>query len=204
MKIPKQQQGFTLIEALVVLVISSFTVGLLMNAYHQIMQIQQRFGVERAYAEQGAMISDWVRQIIQGLHPDYPNGPAIFKGESTEMTGQTTAPPNAQYGTSEIFSMKIVHDKNSNRSELRYKPLPDGAEIALISWSGRSGQFQYYNDAGTAFDSWPSGLENQPQLPSGISVRIMREHAPWVIFSAPRADHETPKRLRDFTGQVIY
>ena len=60
-------RGFTLIEILVVLVITGFIVAILLQALQQVFRLQTHFGSEIFHTQRGAMYTEWFRQSINGL-----------------------------------------------------------------------------------------------------------------------------------------
>ncbi len=109
------QAGITLIEVLVVLIIVGMTSGILFQALERAYQLQQRYGVELFNIQHGQMAADWYRQTIQGLHPDYPDGQNIFRGDDREFSGLTNNPLSDEYGAPTPITWKI-RDKQQHGS----------------------------------------------------------------------------------------
>ena len=65
------ERGFTLMEMLVVMLITAMITGLLMQGLQQVFQLQRRFGAELYNTQQGAMLKQWFRRTINGVLADY-------------------------------------------------------------------------------------------------------------------------------------
>ena len=81
------ERGFTLVEVLVVLVITALIASLLLQALSQVYRLQARFGAQIDQSRGGEMRADWFRQLLQGLQPDYADGRGRFSGVSNRVEG---------------------------------------------------------------------------------------------------------------------
>lgn len=197
-------RGFTLIEMLVVLLITSMVVGLLFQAMSQLLVVQRRAGEIIAKSQQGVMIEDWFRLSLQGLQPDYDSGNHKFVGLQRQMKGLTTNPLTADYGTIVPFSWAIAYDAERQYSSLKYN---DGrVETPVLTWPGDSGRFVYVDSRGEAHDTWPPPLGKKwTQLPAVIRFETKEvagsdEGERWIIVAVPRGPQQPPFRARDILG----
>ena len=100
-------RGFTLMEMLVVLVITSLAAGLLMQASTQVLGLQARLNAQLDGLRGPALGADWLRQVVQGLQPDYDDGANRFRGSARGFAGLTTNALSGSYGGLEPFAVVL-------------------------------------------------------------------------------------------------
>lgn len=188
-------RGFTLLEVLVVLVISSLVAGLLSGSLSQVMRLQQHFGSETFNLQQGAMQSAWFRQTIHGLMPEPPEGRHHFKGEARRCEGITLSPLDLAEGTLAAFEWSLRFDREAGETVLEYG---NGSERQrIMAWPGDGGAFEYLDRDGGSHEAWPPFLGQWPQLPAAVRLRIPDPAGGRVIEAAPRGPTTPPPRLKD-------
>lgn len=186
-------RGFTLLEMLVVLVITSLVTSVLMGGLQHVLWLQERFGAEAFDAQQGAMQSAWFRQTLNAMMPDRDKGPHAFRGESRECEGLTIAPLDLPEGTLAPFAWRLKFDATSARTQLLYGTADDAPEI--LSWPGNAGAFEYVDANGEAHEAWPPFLGRWPQLPS--EIRLHRGADTPLLIAVPKGPLTPPPRLQD-------
>lgn len=192
------QPGFTLVEMLVVLLIVGMVSGLLFEGTAQVMGMQQRLERQLTRLRGEALRADWLRQVVQGLQPDYADGKRIFKGSPRGFSGLTTNPLTAGYAALQPFAITLTHDAPRNSMLLAYG---NGSQAsALLTWPGGMGRLRYLDDRGKAHEDWPPPLGLWPQLPRGITLEGERDGAPWLIAAAPFGPSWPIPRPRDVVG----
>lgn len=164
----KTKAGFTLIEVLVVLIIVGLVSGILFQALERAYRLQERFGTELFGVQQAQMSADWYRQTIQGLQPDYQDGPNIFQGNDREFSGLTSNPLSAEYGAPTPITWKITNNRRAGITELVY--LEGKRETAILVWRSDEARFIYVDEQQTRHDSWPPPLGLHNQLPKQIQL----------------------------------
>lgn len=168
LRIHHKQAAFTLIEVLVVLIIVGMLSGVLFQALERAYRLQERFGTELFKVQQGQMATDWYRQSIQGLQPDYPNGNHLFRGSAQEIFALSSNPLNDDYGAPTAIQWKIKRNQPNNSNELIY--IDQQRETTLLSWRGKQARFIYLDEQLTLHESWPPPLGKFPQLPQQIQL----------------------------------
>jgi len=198
---PGSQRGFTLVEMLVVLLIVGMVSGLLFDGTAQLMGMQARLERQLTRLRGEALRADWLRQVVQGLQPDYEDGKQIFKGSPRGFSGLTTNALSAGYGAPEPFAVTLAHNAAQNSMLLGYG---NGRNASvLMSWPGNRGRFLYLDDRGEAHEDWPPPLGLWPQLPRTITLEGERDGAPWLIAAAhfgPTSPVMRQRDLLDFLG----
>jgi len=141
------------------------------------------------------MLSDWFRQSIEGMHPDYPDGKNSFHGTARSLTGLTTNPLSTYYGLPTPLHWEIAFDPISGNSRLLN--VADEHPVPILAWQGNQGQFVYLDAQGDAHDTWPPPLGQWPQLPSAIRLELTRDGAPETIMAVPMGPTTLLTRTRD-------
>ena len=151
---------------LVVLLIVGMASSLMFEGAAQVMAIRARLNQQLESLRGEALRASWLRQLVQGLQPDFADGPHKFSGSGRALSGLTTNPLSAGYGGTAPFALKIEYEAAQGRMVLRYGVDKNAPEILV--WSGDKGQLRYVDSQGETHDSWPPPLGLWPQLPSAI------------------------------------
>ena len=211
-------RGFTLMEMLVVLVITSLAAGLLMQASTQVLGLQARLNAQLDGLRGPALGADWLRQVVQGLQPDYDDGANRFRGSARGFAGLTTNALSGSYGGLEPFAVVLEHDEASNTTALRYAPgarpgvvaermsdaLPDGAAApVLMRWPGTAPRLRYWDERGEPHDEWPPAQQGRGRsLPSRITLEGGQEDVPWAVVATHMGPLWPALRPRDVVGAM--
>ncbi len=197
-------RGFTLVEMLVVLVLTSLAAGLLMEASTHVLGLQQRLNGQLERLRGPALSADWLRQVVQGLQPDYHDGAHRFTGTARGFAGLTTNALSGAYGGLEPFAVVLRHDAATDTTTLRYAPgagpgavaarladaLPQEGAVTLMRWPGNAQRLRYWDERGAAHEDWPPPLGQWRPLPSAITLEGDADGAgaPWLVV----ATHQGP------------
>lgn len=187
--------GFTLVEILVVMVLTGFIVTVLLQGLQQVMRLQTHFGAEIFSSQRGAMLTDWYRQSIAGLTPDYIDGKNRFRGESAQMHGQTLQPVTADSGAPTPFAWRIQFDAQSGTTQVRYGD--DDAAPVILSWQGSTGRFIYIAADDSTHDVWPPVFGIWPQIPKAIYLEHGKSSAIELIVASPKGPLQPLMRRLD-------
>lgn len=197
-----KSRGFTILEMLVVLIILGFITSILFQALDQIYKLQSRFGVQLAQSQQGAMYTDWFRQVVQGMQTDFVNGTEQFHGSETQFKGTTTSPLSTEYGSPKSVTIDLQYDRYDDATELLY--VVGDQKMKLFSWSGgRNSRFSYIDAKGDQHDTWPPQFGVWPQLPNMILLHFQRDGEPQVIAAAPRGSLEPKAPTIEMRGSPL-
>lgn len=192
------QPGFTLVEMLVVLLIVGMVSGLLFEGAAQLVSMQARLERQLTGLRGEALRADWLRQVVQGLQPDYADGKQIFKGSPRAFSGLTTNPLSAGYGALQPFAVTLTHEAADDSMRLSYGS--GNKATVLLSWPGGRGRLSYTDDVGKTHEEWPPPLGLWPQLPRAITLEGERDGAPWLIAAAHFGPTWPIPRARDALG----
>jgi len=190
-----QFRGFTLIEILVVLIITGFIVAILLQSLQLVFRLQTHFGSEIFRTQNGAMYSDWFRESINGLLSDDEGGKQKFRGERREMSGLTLAPLDQENGTIASFVWRLEFDVGKGLTGLYFGVAGEEQPLQILAWESNSGRFIYIDAQNEAHDNWPPFLGKWPQLPKAIFLESGTGAQLRLIVAAPRsADIPLPRR----------
>ena len=193
----RHSSGFTLLEILVVMILTSLITGILLQGLQQVYRLQVHFGEEMFAYQQGAMRIDWFRSSINGIMPDYVDGKNKFKGEPRRISGQTTAPLDAPDGALAPFVWHMDFDPKTGGMAL-YSG--DGNDAPLVlTWPGSEGRFLYLDEEGRPQEFWPPLLGKPPQVPLMVLLEMGPSAKGRRIVAVPRGpDKPWPKQSEVF------
>ena len=194
----RDQKGFTLIEILVVLIISALISGILFQALEKAYRLQARFGTEIFRVQQGQMAVGWYRQTLQGLYPDQPDGRHVFHGTDHEISGLSNNPLSDNYGTPTPLGWQIRNNRQQGTTELIYTEQKQ--ETVVLNWRGGEGRFVYIDEKFVSHDSWPPPLGQFPQLPLQIQLLAADTDDPVNVVTTVRGPATPLPRFTDFMG----
>jgi prepilin-type N-terminal cleavage/methylation domain-containing protein len=191
-----QSRGFTLLEALVVLVITSLVSVVLVQGFGLLLSARTSVQDKLVEVDEAVIEQSLFLEPLRGVVPDYPDRPHIFAGEAKRLHGMTTRPLQGRTGTPVPFTLTISYDSPSNLSTLTYQedntpPLPLG------SWQGETGAFAYRDIQGAWRETWPP--ENDPRAPqTPWLIRLERGTGfPKNMIASVNGTHRRPLRFRD-------
>lgn len=187
--------GFTLMEMLVVLLLTGMVAAILFQGLGQVLRIEARRSTQLHASRQGEMHAQWFRQCVNGLLPEYPDGENRFQGTARELRGRSLFPLEAASEAVLPIRWQLRFDPRSGRTQLRYGGVDDGPVV--LSWQGNSGRFVYFDGEGGAHDSWPPFSGTWPQLPASVLLDNGSRDEPLVVVAAPRGPQQPLPRPRD-------
>lgn len=216
----RAQAGFTLIEALITLVIASVLSLLMLQAVRSAASNAVR--IERtAQAAAGSFIAQGaLRRAIENTRAYYQNTPYAFDGDSQGFSALTVAPIDGPIGEFQRYSVRL--EPSDDGLALVYEDAD--SVLTVARWPDGEGEIQYYGaNTTSAFDSqafarlgevagaltWREVWPGQAQTPGGysnplpaalrITVRAQSGPDTVMILHMP-ANAPPPPRLEDVIG----
>ncbi|PZP27296.1 MAG: hypothetical protein DI603_22275 [Roseateles depolymerans] len=195
-----RQRGFTLLEVLVVVVITALVSGLMFQALAYVGRLQARFGEQLARGQQGAMRADWYRQLLQGVQADFSDAKRKFSGRADHLEGLSSTGLDIALGAMNWVELDLRARREGVGGEVILRV--DGKEVQLLDWrSEGAAAFSYVDDAGQVYSSWPpeslvtaKAGAPVPQLPSAIFLNVPDQAGARVIVAVPRGSRESRPR----------
>jgi general secretion pathway protein J len=173
--------GFTLVEMLVVLVLTSLIGMLLLEGLIYTLHLRSRFLEQLDDSQTGILQEYWFRSTIAGIITDYEDGEHIFQGQSRELSGLTLAALDMKAGIPTSFAWQLQYADGI--TTLRYQN-SQGDYWEVAKWSGDSGGFQYMSRDGEWHKQWPPQLgEPALQIPQVILFQGQRRQMAinWLV-----------------------
>ncbi len=191
-----RQQGFTLIEVMIALVITGMLISILVSALYYMSRVQESIHNEVVFREADLKRRAWLSGILTNCLPVTAEIGARFSGTATSIKCETSAPLSpAVRGGSAITTLSI-ENTTSGDSRLTYAEEKNDGTTApaytLHEWPQHTARFLYFNARGEKFEKWPV-KEKQPELlPGSIQLEIKNQtgapevwlfslrHTPWL------------------------
>lgn len=191
--------GFTLLEMLVVMILTGMITTLLLQGLQQVFRLQSHFGREIFNAGQGAMQIAWFRQTVNGIMPDFSGGKHQFNGQGRRFDGITNSSLHAPSGSVVPFGWRLQFDSHLGETLLIYGV--DGDAPAMMSWHGNAARFIYLDAMGAPHDSWPPFPGKWPQLPMAIRLDAIDGGSEQSIMATLLGPANTLPNLKDAENQ---
>ena len=152
MRTKRPALGYTLMEVLVVLTITALVAGVLLQSLSQVYRMQERFGVQIERSQVGVVETDWYRQIVQQLQPDYPDGTGRLRGDARAFEALGLDPFAREQGLPRLMKLSLRTD--AGRTELRLRAGDN--EVVLAQWPDLThSEFVYLDAKADRHDQWP-------------------------------------------------
>jgi prepilin-type N-terminal cleavage/methylation domain-containing protein len=177
--------GFTLVEVLVVLLITALVATLLFQALAQTYRLQARFGEQLTQSQGGTMRVDWYRQLLQGLQANFSDSTKKFSGTSQSLEGLSSSAPSVVGGAMAWIRLDIASDESPGLGG-HLKLVTNGQEVKLLSWPmGQRAEFAYLDEEGVEHDQWPPLFRTNALKNTGAGMTAELPVA--ILFKQPIA-----------------
>ncbi len=190
-----RQNGFTLLETLVVLFILSLVMTLLMQGIANIYRIRTSLGNTIINANPEVLRRQWLQNVMTAMTADSSNGSHKFTGTATEITGLTLSPLLGRSGVATPVQL-VINQREDNSCSLIYKE--EGQQpLQLGSWQQAECHFSYSSAGNSHYrnnnrekqifhSNWQYDKKHLLQLPDGILFTVTnnrKEHLS-TLFAA--------------------
>lgn len=187
-------RGFTLLEVIVVLMISGLIAAILMQGLSIMLETRLRVSGTIDNLEQAGIQTSIVTTPIRGLLPDYLDGPDVFVGDKKRIRGLTLSPLQGTAGAPTGFGMILDYDIVDDMTSLTY--YERGYDPLIIAqWPGQQGEFSYRGRAGDWAETWPPQRDGIKQTPRSVMLATGLQDTAYVI--RVMAPHDRVGRLQD-------
>jgi len=187
--------GFTLLEALVVLVITSLVSVVLVQGFGLVLSARTSVENKLTDVDQAILQNNILLEPLRGIVPDYPNQPNVFGGAETELRGLTTRPLQGRTGTPVGFKLTFDYDSSRDETRLTYQEV--NAEAKVVGrWEGHRGTFAYRDRTGPWSEVWPPPTADSSQTPWLIRVEVGTGF-PSTFIASLNTTHQRRPRFAD-------
>lgn len=172
--------GFTLLEALVTLVIVSLMVALLMQALSQVLNLRERVLRHQMEARVAALQERWFRDSVQAVIVDLPDALGEMQGTAESMRF-VTANPLASEGLG-LVRWDVVPSGAGQGLALVYTDLA-GRRMRAIEGPLRSARFDYRAEGGEWQSEWRPEAGQGQVLPRLVRLQATgsRGSFTWIV-----------------------
>ena len=172
------EKGFTLLEVIVVLMISSLIATILFQGLSLVLDTRFRVANALTRIEVTGLQSSIITSPLRGMVPDHSNEPGVFAGDGRSLKGLTLNPLYGTNGAPTAFAMELGYDLTDNLTALTYYELGYDA-VVLARWLGNTGGFSYRGRTGDWNRTWPpTGVDRPVQVPRTVRIDTGIEQQP--------------------------
>jgi len=190
----KGSAGFTLLEVIVVLVITSLVTTILMQGLSIVLGTKLRFSSVLSGIEERGLQQSIITSPLRGLIPDYDDGDSRFDGDDRRIRGLTLYPLQGISGAPTSFTLSIDYNSAEDATEITY--LEQGYDaLTLVQWPGGIGEFSYRGREGQWFSNWPPVGDDFLQAPRTIRIQTGLEQS--NLFVHVMGPETRPFRAQD-------
>ena len=167
-----RNQGFTLLEMMVVLVIVSLISVLLMQGCSFATGLQERIRAQLVKVENLELKEQWFRVVTRSLIREDNMEDGVFEGDLEHFSGTTLQPLRNGVGLPTKIAWRLVYE--GDRTLLQYSEGNDDPVTMLVLPNQRQ-SFKYLATDGVFHDVWPP--EDDASVP-GFSRRRNSNSSP--------------------------
>lgn len=192
----RASRGFTLVEVMVALIITSLLISILVSALYYMFRVQQSIQDETVTREADLRARAWFANAVANCLAIEEGTGVVFSGTSTELKCETTAalsPGSAFAPTTVVFSLEKLADE-SGVTSLAYRELSQASDksIVIARLAGDEAQFRYQDVAGKETENWSASATDLERLPASVSLlvretselkpilKVALDNSPWL------------------------
>lgn len=212
----KSAEGFTLIEALVVVLLVGLVSAVVTDSLTRVLDLRSRLASYLDSATSSRMTLNWLRRSAAGLVPDYIDGEDRFRGTPTEFTGISITAPGYDIGIPQRVSWRLLPNPAVKGVTLSTR-LGEGPWVAVAEWPDRTGRFAYEGGDGQWVGEWPPAMGNvarlgaiiipgqqvAPQIPRFIRVEVSNAESNWSAILVSDGPREGRQRTGDMAKSIL-
>ena len=191
------QRGFSLLEMLVVLVLTALVVGIVFEGLGRVADLRVRLARHLDGALDETIAGSWFRSSLAALQTDLEGAPDVFRGGPQEMSGLTLKPIEQPAGAPTAFAWRLATNAASGSIRLSYRGA-DGAWREIAAWPGAGARFLYAGPDGEWRSEWPPPLSGG-STPLGQVVSRQRPQLPRFV----RLDGGTGAETRSIVTTIL-
>ena len=181
-------RGFTLLEMLVALVITSMLVALITGALFYVLQVREKLGRELVDGTTVFRTQSWFETVVAGCLPITADQEGSFAGEERGFKALTQGALRASALVPPMPVELRLENGGTNELRLEYKEA-GGKSIVLARWENAEGHFRYYDALGLAHDDWKVAIGAYENLvPRLVELEVKSPAGKELYLAAVQAD----------------
>lgn len=184
-------RGFSLLEALVTLVIVALIVTLLMQALSQSLNLRARLVRHQGLAQVAMLQEQWFRESVGSAMPDLPDGLGAMRGAADEIELVSLQPLNGE-GIAHV-AWRLVPVPGG--MALHYSD-PDWPDMVVVPGPLREAGFEYLGADGEWRDEWAPPPGDEVALPRLVRLSALTADGELDWWVPVLADPVRPVMLR--------
>ncbi len=166
----RQDRGFTLIEVLVVLIITSLIATLMLQGFRQVLDLRIRY-LELGEAQDIQFLEQhWFATVCRGVVPGIKDGESRFKGDQRGFSGLTVGSLLGDLGVPQPF--RVWLDKKERHYVLQYQEDKRAHKEMLAVLHSPQASFAYLDAQGKVVSRWPPPGASEDSIPRGITLTM--------------------------------
>lgn len=185
--------GFSLLEAIVTLVIIAMIVTLLTQSLAHGLGLRERVLMHQSIARINLLQQRWFRDSVESAIADMPEALGGFVGSDKQMELVSAAPLDGS-GLARI-RWYLEPTAKAGASRLRYSD-ETLSELPVVDSGLRDASFSYLDKEGHWLDHWPNNDRPEDVLPELVRLEARTDSGKLVWLVAVMADAELPNALR--------
>jgi prepilin-type N-terminal cleavage/methylation domain-containing protein len=184
-------RGFTLVEMLVALAITSLVMTLLMGAMYYILQVRQKLASEVHDGEDAMRTQAWFRQLVHGIVPLEADVVDTFNGDAKGFRALISPSLSVTQDAAPV-PVQLRVESDAKGVSLLYQ---DGASpIVINTWQATSARFEYTLRSGKTTERWDPLEQTTEHAPRAIALRLeMPDGSRQMLFARVDAEPWAPK-----------
>jgi prepilin-type N-terminal cleavage/methylation domain-containing protein len=194
-----RQQGFTLIEVLVTLILLGLVAATVFGSLRQVIEARVRLRPYLDQSQETALAAGWFRQTVHGLIADNPDAKDRFTATADRFSGLSASPLGGPAGTPTAFRWTLRYEADQDTTVLEYG---EGLKtpMRIAAWAGRQGAFGYYSSDQKWRSDWPpepsvvTPVGPIPQFPALVRLGGIPPEVFPTVIAAPLASPLPPPR----------
>lgn len=189
----QRQQGFTLLEMLVVLVLVSLISGLLMQGFVYVLGLRSRFLAQLDRQQTEFLQERWFRDVNSALVLGLPEAGENFHADRLEFRGITLMALDEAPGVPVPVNWRFVSREGVGVLEYQER---DRRPWIVGRWTGRIAEFAYLDSRGIWQSQWEQADNDRSTLPAAISFTMSGGARPvlWIVPMSGRGNRRPELR----------
>jgi len=190
------QNGISLLEVLVVIVLTGLTSTMLLQATtFTLAAFEKNKGYQSRYQREILYLS-WMRDSIENMMASH-DAEFSMNGNASKIEGYSLAPIYKKSG--ELVHVTWFIERQSEKNKLWYKE-NNGKNALMASWQADDVHFSYVDMSGAEYSQWPAGDNKSGHIPAQVKLNIEDDlpEARRTIIMANRIRLQPVFDYRDF------